>query len=165
MSAPNIPSVMNGEGCPGCKTPIWGMRPKKCFMCGYDFENPDPNQTYEARVAAEEQRLREAVDETYANIDTQREQEKVVRAELDRMIEEFLRTDWPEDWTLEDIARTFEQAVQTKWPLATFHGLEVEMTIDHTKQELTKRIYGSMDRADLRIVGFQIKGEKTVYHS
>jgi uncharacterized Zn finger protein (UPF0148 family) len=157
-AVPNIPSVMNGEPCPGCKTPIWGMRPKNCFICGYNFDNPEYSQTFEARVAAEEERLKATADVIFDDMDLQRQQEKQVAEQIEAMVQDFLGLNWP-DWSDERMAEVFKEAVLKKWPMATFPNLEVESFMNSDHRSFTKRIKGEMDRADLRILGFKIEGE------
>lgn len=161
MNVPDIPSVMNGEGCPGCRTPIWGMRPKRCIMCGYDFENPNLEQTFEAHTAAYEDTLVEEVQGIVEDIDNLRDQEEVVNTHIKGMVEEFLNADWP-DWNMNKLADSFKRAVESIWPMATFGDLEVEVVMDRVRRRMTKRIKGTMDRPDLRIVGFRFEGEKNI---
>jgi uncharacterized Zn finger protein (UPF0148 family) len=161
MNVPDIPSVMNGESCPGCRTPIWGMRPKHCIMCGYDFENPTPEQTSESRAANLDEMFAEEAQGIFEDVDNLRDQEDVVNTQIKGMVEEFLNADWP-DWNMNRLADSFKRAVESIWPMATFGGLEVEVVMDRVRGRMTKRIKGTLDRPDLRIVGFRFEGEKNI---
>src|SRR4051812_16314568 len=94
MPVPDIPAVMNGEECPGCRTSIWGARPKHCFMCGYDFENPKEEDLLENRARREADQI--------SNLDAAMNRQRVRGAEIEakirQMTEEFLQhEDFPKD--------------------------------------------------------------------
>jgi hypothetical protein len=159
MSVPNIPSVMNGEGCPGCRTPIWGMRPKRCVMCGYDFDNPDPSQTLEARAETELKNLTtQAQGGLQSNFDTMQEVEVDAKARIEIMCTEFLASEWPEeisDGTTNVYTDGFMTAARHFWPEAIFYDVSTEVWKDAVQDRWHKRITGRMDLEQQHVVGFQ----------
>lgn len=157
MPVPNIPSVMNGETCPGCRTPIWGMRPKKCIMCGYDFDNPREEDTIEARTEAEARVLGIISDGLSVTMDDQRDIEKNATARIKQMATEYLEMQWPEPTggTTRNYTDAFLKAAKISWPEASFYEVETIVYRDTTSGAWQKRIKGKMDLIQQRVVGFQ----------
>jgi hypothetical protein len=153
MPAPDIPTVMNGEGCPGCRTPIWGARPKRCFMCGYDFENPREEDMLENRA----RRVLEGEDMgdvLYAEIDTQRDRGNEVQEKLKQMTLAFLsHDDFPVEGSPFDVRELFQKFVMAEFFTANFPQLEVETWKDVETNQVNWRIHGEMDLRGERIVG------------
>lgn len=153
MPGPNqLSGVRNGEPCPGCHTNIWGAQPKRCFVCGYDFEHPDNPANLQGPVSDQQllERQAAALSET---MDIQREIEKSATARIESMVNDFLKMNWPEDsrmWT-----PAFTGAAKEWWPEATFYDVHIEAAFDNTTQSWVKRITGSMDLTRQKIVGFK----------
>lgn len=155
MPGPNqMAGVRNGEPCPGCNTSIWGAQPKKCFMCGYDFEHPDPSQTLEARAQAELNQGQALA----AVMEAQKEIEKSATIRIEEMAKEFLRQEWPEtnDGTSLGWSDAFIEAARQAWPEATFFNIRAEAWLD-INQCWVKRIKGEMDLIQQRVVGFRFE--------
>lgn len=158
MPGPNqLAGVRNGEPCPGCNTSIWGAQPKNCFVCGYDFANPD-NPANLQGPATDEALLARQAEALMQTMDRQKEIEVSAKARIEQMATEYLTMNWPEieegdstrPWT-----EAFLQAARQSWPEATFYDVETVVEYDSASDRWYKRIRGSMDLIQQRVVGFR----------
>jgi hypothetical protein len=155
--ANQLPGVRNGEPCPGCGTGIWGAQPKKCFICGYDFENPN-NPANLQGPATDQGLLDRQAAELMKTMDEQKEIEVAANARLEGMVNEYLKMEWPdlpEDGTTREYTDAFLRAARMTWPEAKFYGVETEVWFDTSLRRWVKRIRGNMDLPAQRVVGFR----------